>query len=395
MATYLDIEKKIIYHKEQILNEFVRKGIYPTNSLIQTRVNSINKYLSIFKHYNVASGSNFDTDEYNKAIELIYVDLKILYDILYELTIKEYYNLQNYISSYINELQSTVETYAARADFENNSTTFGETLLFKNNNFTIENNNSTTIVNLDDIEIEEGSSIACLANINNVNEDNLLFHFEKDGDVIEVSPYNYSNQALVIPGTKKITNYEYQLPDNQVTKGNILMNIDSEIDIKNKYAILGGKNKIFINKPNSNNFAIEDTPTSLGAYMFTEHSYINFYVINGNSISFKFNKKPLATNFPTEEQKITNLNNIHHFFIECDADFSFEIELDKGDIYAVKEPGIINNNKLYYTGTNIINDFNIIEAAAGDKKTYKASLKIYNNNNDDLDIESIIIKKLE
>ena len=56
--------------------------------------------------------------------------------------------------------------------------------------------------------------------------------------------------------------------------------------------------------------------------------------------------------------------------------------------------GIINNNKLFYTGTNLIKDFHIIEQAAGKVSNYKGCLKIFNNNNDDVDIDSIIIKKM-
>lgn len=396
MTTYLDVEKKLNYHKEQLLKELIKKGIYPTNSLIANRINSINKYLALFKYYEVVPGNNFDTKEYNECLKLIYEDLKILYDILYKLTVEEFHKQQNFINTYINELQSTVDMYNKRADFENNSTTFGKTLLFKNNSFTIESNNSTTIINLEDIELEEGSKIACMANINNVNEDNLIFSFVKDGgkESIDVTPYNYSNETLTVPGTKTINAFDFNISEDQKTSGPIIMNIDTEIDAKNKYTILGGKNKMFINYPDSNKYSVEDIPTSLGSFMFTERSYINFYVVGGNSVTFKFNKKPIATNFPIEEQRITNLNTIHHFFIECDNDFCFEIELDKGNLYGVNEDGIINNNKLFYTGTSLIKDFHIIEQSAGKMANYKGYLKIFNNNNDDVDIDSIIIKKM-
>ena len=136
--TYLDVEKKLKYHKEKILKEFVQKGIYPDNKLINSRLQSINSHLSLFKNYNKITGEKFNANEYNESLLLIYKDLKILYDVLYELTIKEYNNQQNFINSYINELSSIVDTFEKRAQFENNSTTFGKTLLF-NVNTTIYN----------------------------------------------------------------------------------------------------------------------------------------------------------------------------------------------------------------------------------------------------------------
>lgn len=397
VSQFSDVAKKLAYHKQEILKEFVQKGVYPDNALIESRLNSIDMHLAIFQHYNVVPGQQFDANEYNKSLQLIYEDLKILYDLLYQFQVEEYYKQQNFINSYINELNSVVDTYKKRADFENSSTTFGRTLLFQNNNFTINNDNSTTIIELNTIKAENASELTCLANIHNVNPDNLLFTFTdpETNKTYQVSPYNYSGETLTMPGTKTTNTYNIEMTEDQKITGPLILSTGSAIDPKNKYTILAGKNKMFLNYKNKNSFDIQDIPTSLGSYMFTDKTYINFYVVDGNSVTFKFNKKPIATNFPTEEQRITNLKPIHHFFIECDKDFSFEIELDKGNVYGVKENGVINNNKLYYTGTNLVRDFSVIEESSGDTKEYKSQLKIFNNNEDNFDIESIIIKQIE
>lgn len=393
---YRDVVKKFAYHKQEILKEFVQKGIYPDNALIESKLNSIDMYLSIFKQYNVIPGDKFDANEYNNTLKLVYTDLRILYDLLHELQVEEYNKQQNFINSYLNELESIVDTYKKRADFENSSTTFGKTLLFQNNNFKINNENSTTVIDLNDIFADNASIISCIANINNVDPDNLLFVFTDDkSKTYQVSPYNYSGESLTMPGTKNTNKYNIEIAEDQKVTGPIILNTGTAVDPKNKYTILGGKNKIFINYKDNNQFEINEVPTSLGALMIYEKAYVNFYVIGGNSISFKFNKKPMASNFQMDEQRINNLKPIHHFFIECDKDFSFEVELDKGDIYAVKEEGILNNNKLYYTGTNLIRDFQVIEESVGDAHKYKAQLKIFNNNEDTFDIESIVIKQMD
>ena len=62
---YLDVEQKINYHKEQIIKEFIKKGIYPNNELIANKLNDINNYLALFKNYNIPEGTFFDTAKLN------------------------------------------------------------------------------------------------------------------------------------------------------------------------------------------------------------------------------------------------------------------------------------------------------------------------------------------
>lgn len=394
---YMDVTKKFNHYKESILKEFVQSGIYPDNALIKSRLENIDMNLSLFKHHKIMPGDRFNTAEYNECIKLIYADIKIMFELLYELQIKEYHKQQNFITSYINELYSVVDTYKKRADYENSSTTFGKTLLFQNNSFKISSDNSTTLIDLEDVNIADTSTISCIANVNNINPDNLIFVFTDTVDKKQymITPYNYSGETLTLPGTKETTNTIIEMSKDQKITGPVVLDINSEINIKYKYTVLGGKNQIFINYKDENRYDVENVPTSLGALTFNDNTYINFYVVGGNSISFKFNKKPLATNFPTDEQIINNLDPMHHFFIECGKDFSFEVELNKGDIYAVKEDAIVNNNKLYYTGTNLIRDFNIVEEKTGELKTYNAQLKLYNDNDESFDIESIVIKQME
>lgn len=396
MSNYKDVNKKLEYYKKQILQEFVSKGIYPDNSLIESRLKNIDTYLSIFQNYNVVTGNLFNANEYNERLKLIYQDLSFLYELLYELTVLEYNKLQNFINSHLSELNSIVETYNKRAEYENSTTTLGKTLLFKNNSFSIENKDSMTIVNLGNVDISNGSTIACISNINNVSADDIVFKF-KDVDKenwLVTSPYNYNNDLLTMPGELKKTIYEYELQETQKINGPLLLDIVSNVNIKNKYDILGGENKIFVNYKDDDGFIVEEKPLTAESLSFDKKAYINFYVVDGNSISFRFNKKPIATNFPIDTQRIDDLNYIHHFFIECDKDFSFELELDKGKVYAIKETGIISDEKLYYTGSEQVSDFLIIETATGDKKSYEVVMEAHNSN-EDIDIESIIIKQLE
>lgn len=396
MNNYKDVEKKLEYYKELILKELVKKGIYPDNELIQSKLNSYNAHLALFKNYNVVTGNLFNANEYNERLKLIYTDLMFLYELLYEITVIEYNKLQNFINSHLTELNSIVKTYNKRAEYENSTTSLGKTLLFQNSSFSIENKDSTTILNLDNLEIPNAAVLACIANINNVKAEDVIFKFRQVGNQqwINASPYNYNNEVVIMPGERKKTIYEYNLQESQVITGPLLMDIDSDINIKNDYIILGGKNRIFVNYKDKDGFIVEDKPLTVDSLVFNQKAYINFYVVDGNSISFRFNKKPIATNFPIDTQRVEDLNYIHHFFIECDENFSFQFEIDKGQVYAIKETGVISDNKLYYTGSEKVKDFKVIESAIGEVNEYEVKVEAYNCN-EVIDIDSIIIKQIE
>ena len=388
---YLDIANKFIYYKEKIINDFIKKGIYPDNKLINSKLKNIDLNLALFKNYNIKSGNKFNTNEYNENLKLIYLDLKYLYDILEKLAINEFNNLQMYINSYINELNTVVNTYKKKADYENNSTTLGETILFQDNNFTIDNEDSTTIIELDTISLKKGSEIACIANINNIDLDNVIFSFN-NGE-FSCCPYNSSFQSFIVPGEKTINEYDYVL-QQAASSNNIIINIDTEINNKNDYDILCGKNLISITDKD-NKYITQKITNDSKVILFKEKSSINFYILNGDNVSFKFSKKPINCNFSLEDNTITNLKTIQNFHIEVDEDTTLEIELGKGNIYAISEAGIVNNNKLYYTGLNISNDYHIIETIPGEEVDYDLKLKILNDNNNSAEIQSIIIKNLD
>lgn len=393
MNDYLDVIEKITFHKEKILNSFLKQGIFPNSNLIADKLNDIDMKLSLFKNYNVVSGHKFDVANFNESLKLIYEDIVILYTILNYLSVKKYNDLQIYVNSYINELSSIVSTYEKKAQYENNSTVLGETILFQDNNFTQSSDDSTTIIDLGDITVEAASEIACIANINNADLDNVLFEFN-DGE-LTVSPYNKEYTTITIPGEKNKKEYDYSLDsDENTSDDNLIINLNEDIDIKDKYDILAGKDKMFVNNYDDNTFHLQEIPNNSGTILFNEKCSINFYILNGQEISFKFNKKPLSCNFSLEDTVITNLNPIQNFHIEFDENTSFAITLNKGCIYALKEDGIINNNKLYYSGPNIATDFHIIQTKPGDEKKYNLKMKIYNDNKNSAEIDSIVIKKL-
>ena len=391
---YSDIEHKLKYHKERIMQSFIKQGVYPDNRLIQSRLNSIELRLSIFKSPKIKEGSTFNTNEFNNAIKCIYDDLAILYKLLYEVTVVEYNKLSYYIDSHLRELDEVSRMYLKRAELESYSTAMGKSLYFSHNNFNVDKSGDTSVVNLGKIEIENASKVACILNSNNVDYSNAVFKFKNGDDIVSCNAYNYNHDTVIFPGENIRHEYNIKISDSQKINGKLELPILAENISGGSFITLAGKDKILYKKANKNKEIIEEKPVAINALSFSSHSYIDFYVIGGTSINFRFSKKPVATNFNMNSNRIENLNYIHHFFIECDEDFSFDFELEKGSVYAVKENTLVDQNKLYYSGQIDVKDFMIIHTVPGEKKTYDTTIEIHNTSVSEDDIDSIMIKKV-
>lgn len=392
---YQDIELKINYHREKIIQSFIKKGIYPDNRMIQARLNSIEMRSSIFKNPNIKEGSGFDVTEMNNCIKNIYEDLNILYNLLYKITILEYGKLSNYINSHLKELNDTATMYLKRAELESYTTAIGESIFFQEKEFDVELSDTNSIINLGEVEIEDASKIACIANINNVDHGNIVFKFNNttDTDVLLCNSYSYNHDTLLIPGEQQIKEYNYEIQDAQKINGLLELNISPESN-EGRFLTLAGRGKILYKKADEDGEIIEETPVAINALNFSGHSYIDFFVVGGSSISFKFNKKPISANFNYGESTIENLDYIHHFFIECDDNFSFDFELDKGNVYAYKENTIANQDTFYYSGQVELNDFLVLQYLPGATQKYNAWVELYNTSLSEEDIDSLMIKKI-
>ena len=391
---FKDLEYKLNYHKENIIKSFINRGIFPDNRLIQSQLNSIELRLSIFKNPNIKEGSVFNTNDINYAIKSIYDDLIILYKLLEQITLNEYNKLNYYIDSHLRELDEISNMYLKRAELESYSTALGKSLFFKHNSFDLEKKDNFTIINLGELEIENASKLACISNINNVDFSNIIFKFKEGDNIISCNAYNYNHDSVIFPGEKTINEYVTKVSDSQKINGSLELPIVTNNVEGSSFITLAGKDKILYKRADENGEIIEEKPVAINALSFSSHSYIDFYVVGGTSINFRFNKKPLATNFNMNSNRIENLNHIHHFFIECDADFSFDFELEKGAVYAVKENTLIEQDSLYYSGQIDVKDFLIVHTLPGEKKVYDTTVEIHGTSISEDDIESIMIKKI-
>ena len=82
METYKDMLEKLKYHKQLIMNAFIRNNYFPSNEEVQATLKVVNARLSLFESYISKPGSLFNATEINYCFEMIYKDLAILYKVL-------------------------------------------------------------------------------------------------------------------------------------------------------------------------------------------------------------------------------------------------------------------------------------------------------------------------
>lgn len=389
---YRDVIKKLNHYKEKIIKEFINKGIYPNNQLIENNLKNIDAYLSILK-YEKVSKELFDVDKHNFIMNSIEQDLTYLYELLYELTVVEYNGLKSYVDSHLDELEEKARYYKMRIDEEVNSTSIGKTILFNCNDLYVEKDGANAIIEVGKIESFIGSKIGCFIDSNaNIDPYNIIFQLSNPVYNLRVSPYNLNNDTLIIPGDLEKNEHDISINEDQILKFPLLLKTIDDVN-NNTYIALAGKNKISIKNVGDDGTVLENLPIENNAFYSTGRCYIEFYVYNGENVSFRFNKKPVNCNFSIDKEYISNLKPIHHFFIECDKDFTFEISLDKGEVYAAKEQCIVNEKNIYYANSIDVRDYKLIEYKNTEKMSFDVTAIIYNMDKE-IEINSIYVKEL-
>ena len=99
MDIYKDMLAKAKIYKKQIINDFVKRGYFPTDKDISAKLESIETRTALCEAYLSKPGSLFNTKEFNYMFEMIYKDLTLLYEILQDILLNEYNQLKVYIEA--------------------------------------------------------------------------------------------------------------------------------------------------------------------------------------------------------------------------------------------------------------------------------------------------------
>ena len=395
---YKDMLLKLDYHKKHIINAFIKRGYFPSKEEIENKLELLNSRLALFKKQTFVPGEQFNTKEINHMLEKIYTDIVFLYKVIEEIQKDELNRLTLGIETHMINLEAIADNFKKRANEEINSTSLGKTLLFKSNEWEMEFNDDSVLVEVGELELVQGTEISCFANINNTNKKNVLFEFyaaDSSKDFIAL-PYNYNNDTYTVPGEVRIQENELVIDDKFVINSNI--QIPYKTNPKNKYVILGGKGKMLVTYKNTSNTLIADIPTAEKPFVVTESCFLSFYVEGKGSIEYTFNKRPLHSNFSIQDGIIKIEKDIQKVFIDADEGFIcyFNFSSDSSNSWAVVEQSAPYDNYLIYdkAAPVIIRDFKVKEYIRDKTTIYNIKLRINETDNDEV-LESVYIKEIE
>lgn len=392
---YKDMLLKLEYHKNKILQSFIKQGYFPKKEEIENTLKSIDERIALFKAYINIPGQLFNAKEMNYCLEMLYYDIAFLYKVLEEIYVEKYNTMLLNIETHMTYLESLANHFKKRADEEIKGTSLGKTLLFKTDNWDIDTNNESLDVFIGTLDLIQGSEISCFANINNTKKENILFKFKADDNSKDfvALPYNYNNDTYIVPGEIAIKDHDLILNNDFNINSEIIIPFD--VKLENDYKILGGKNKIVVTDKDTNQVTVYDFPTVENPFQATNNCYITFYTENPGELEYNFNMKPYHSNFSIQDGIIKCEKNIQRIFLDVPKGFICYFNVN-GDInlWATEEDAIVDNNSLIYNGMILVRDFKIKEYIKDKKTRYNITVSIMEMDNDEV-IESIYIKEID
>lgn len=372
MSLYADQKKKIEYYSSRIIQDFARKGIYPDDRRISSQIANINTMSSILQYIEVGRNESFDTSKFNEDMLRIWQDLKILYELAYEITVKDYEELQLWCETYLSELQNMASTYRYKTSLELNSTYLGTTIFHQSSGFNVINNNGTVKINLGSIKTEEQAKLACIFNCDEVQQRNVIFTFkDQEGLLSNCSPYDYNHDFFLVPGQLKKNTYNVTLSGENVRTSFVCTpsSLDGKLSYNNKYKLYGGEGYVSFNYLSKvYTKKVPGIPVEL-----TNGGIAVFYILDGTYATFEFSTTPRSKNF--EGLKISDMKHCHKVVIEHDSYLSFDFATD-GTIYATCQDGRITDGELIYPAADKISDILIEEYSVGDTVKYDVSVLV-------------------
>lgn len=391
MPTYKDVLLKTQFYKDRIVNEMIKKGIYPREDLINERLQNIDRFLALFKHEDVVSGKKINVEKFNEEYKLIQQDLIFLYRLVYEVAVKEYEYIRSYTHAHMSELESLAKRYRLRSDFEIGSASLGETIFFQESGFEIENKDEYLYFNLGEIHPKKGSTLAFLFQAEGVSAEDVVFGLVDGANQIHyVMPHNYMQDVFYVPGSLSTKTYESTLQEDVIINSSFeLISEDLEPDKQFEYHIFGGKDKVTVKDETGEYLMAVDDNNNF--YVASE-GIAEFYIYRGTYAKFTFNKAPIQTNF--NGTMIDNLHPYHKIYIKADGGFGFSIMTD-GIVFSTKDKGQIRDGKLFFPRKTDARDFLIEEVMPGEVTEYQAFMKLYNSNEALPEVDYIAVKEFE
>ena len=404
MEIYKDMLEKLKYHRQIIMNSFIKRSYYPSKEEVEAALADVNSRISLFETYISKPGSLFNPAEINHCFEMIYKDIEILYKVLESILMNEYSQLKLHVESTLLELESKADHFSKRCKEEANSSALGTTIVFQTNNWNLSTEDQTTIVDLDEHDFIEGSRIACFANLNDVEKSQVSFKFDAGDseDTFLALPYNNDDSIYTIPGEMSINKYDFNIDSSAIINGALKLKFEDGINDLNKYKIVGGKGLMSVTyKASGRTDLVRFPDTSSYTYYATEDCCLEFYIVDGDIgddayIEYNFNMAPNYQNFSLQDGTIKIDSDIKRVFIDAQAGLLVSFNREHGHVFAeCIDPVVIDKYYMAYTGNLKIREMMVREYVRTNLIRYHVYCYINTIEDVSNSIESIYVKEID
>lgn len=358
---YEDEIAKIDSYKKRIIELMAKNGEFPNSIDVQKRMKDIDTKLAIFQFRRVASGTTFDTKQFNQYMQDIKEDLVILYHLAYKHCIEEYEQVKSYIDTHLREMEGMARHYAYKTNLELNSTGLGKTIFLQTDGFNVDSGNTIRTVHLGPVIAHAGAKLACICNGTDFYQKQVVFSFGKAGNC---AAYGYNGDMFQVEGEPICHTYKYansEIDDaSEVVMDIKELHPNTSLD----YVIYAGQDRFQLENEKGTPSYISKVNKHVVA---DKAGDISFYIVGGTYAKFIFIREPDSRNFTGE--RLNNIDKHQHIFMNFEKGVDFTIDTD-GTIYADKVRGIVRSGKLYYPSATGLQSFFIEEYEYSNEVSY-------------------------
>lgn len=385
---YCDEIAKMKYLRDRIASSLVMSGAYPDRLIIDKRLAAIDSKLALFQHEEVEESSTFDVKRFNNEFLSIYQDLKILYQLVYDFSVKHYEETRAYVEMHLSELERLASRYEKKERFETSSTSIGRTVFFQSSGFNQTTRNYITTVSLGSVEVAMGSKVCFFINGRYFKPEDVTFYLGS----MTCTPFTLNSDYVTIPGDPSSNNYTCTFPNDVERNSMFVLNGETfQPKQDNTYIVYGGKNCIKISSSKIPDRFIEKANDAALSLNDSDIKRITFYVLNGSYINMEFSKQPISKNF--SGYSVQGLKKHHKITFEYQGSLSFNFKTD-GVIYATKKTGVVKGDQLLYPDADNLSSFLIEEYSRNDTMSLNLKATIQQSSDFVPMIGMIAVKEL-
>lgn len=349
---------KLEAYREMLKQSLARNNGYYKNDDIVSMLKKIDLRYSVLSHSTISEDTLFDVEQWNQEAFALYTDICILYRTIIEYEKNEFYKLQTKVNNYTSSIQVLADRCVEINKMHSASTSIGDIVLYKDNNFDEDINNETAVVNLGKTIMPAGRS-HLLYFINGTGFDassTYCIIYNESGEIKRLSPYNESGDVLNIEDSYDLLSiknsdvkYEYTLDSDSINNNIFIVpDIDVGDNIVNPMYFIG-KNKITIT--NEYQQILVSDMINEKSYEVEANQKVRFYINDGLYFNISLSTLPARRNFT--ETRISKIDSLKVIEFTVDTYTQFRIDTDC-DVYA--DAGKLKQNNNDYYVSNIIND---------------------------------------